>query len=205
MVLVSGELYVRAYRGVRSRWYQAAQKHSHGRIRVGAVTRDVLLATRDTMPDYEIDAAYRSKYGQAAGALVASPAAQARRFGSTRRPLYGGTARPAVSRAERSGSRPYLGCAGIGSLGDVKTSHGAGRQAASARRGSRGSRRRRAPRESHVANRNIAVSRRGGPSREPRTPTRSSPLCRLSRQREPCGSLTRAMAGTYPLWTNSVC
>ncbi|MEV6740330.1 DUF2255 family protein [Streptomyces sp. NPDC051104] len=77
MVLVRGELYVRAYRGVRSRWYQAAQKHSHGQIRVGAVTRDVLLETRDTRPAYEIDAAYRNKYGQAAGALVASPAAHA--------------------------------------------------------------------------------------------------------------------------------
>lgn len=77
MVLVRGELYVRAYRGVRSRWYQASQKHSHGQIRMGAVTRDVLLVTRDTGPAHEIDAAYRSKYGQAAGALVASPAAHA--------------------------------------------------------------------------------------------------------------------------------
>jgi hypothetical protein len=77
MVLVGGELYVRAYRGVRSRWYQAAQKHSHGQIRVGAVTRDVLLETRDTRPTSEIDAAYRNKYGQAAGVLAASPAAHA--------------------------------------------------------------------------------------------------------------------------------
>ncbi|GAA3483097.1 DUF2255 family protein [Streptomyces yanii] len=77
MVLVRGELYVRAYRGVRSRWYQAAQKRSHGQIRVGAVTRDVLLETRDTSPASEIDAAYRNKYGQAAGPLAASPAAHA--------------------------------------------------------------------------------------------------------------------------------
>jgi hypothetical protein len=63
--------------GADSRWYQAAQNHSHGQIRVGAVTRDVLLETHDTMPDSEIDAAYRKKYGPAAGALTASPAAHA--------------------------------------------------------------------------------------------------------------------------------
>ncbi|MGW3349237.1 DUF2255 family protein [Nonomuraea rubra] len=77
MVLVRGELFVRSYRGVRSRWYQAAQKERHGQIRMGAVTRDVLLETRDTTPASEIDAAYRSKYGQAAGALAATPAAHA--------------------------------------------------------------------------------------------------------------------------------
>jgi hypothetical protein len=77
MVLVRGQVYVRAYRGIRSRWYQAAQNHSHGQIRVGAVTRDVLLETHDTMPASEIDAAYRKKYGPAAGALTASPAARA--------------------------------------------------------------------------------------------------------------------------------
>ncbi|MET7544002.1 DUF2255 family protein [Streptomyces sp. NPDC005507] len=75
--MVRGELYVRAYRGVRSRWYQAAQQHRHGQIRVGAVTRDVLLETPDTRPASEIDAAYRNKYGQAADALAASPTAHA--------------------------------------------------------------------------------------------------------------------------------
>ncbi|MEW2623301.1 DUF2255 family protein [Streptomyces sp. NPDC048106] len=77
MVLMGGELYVRAYRGVRSVWYQAAQRHSHGQIRVGAVTYDVLLETRDIRPASEIDAAYRNKYGQATGALAASLAAHA--------------------------------------------------------------------------------------------------------------------------------
>ncbi|MFI6495475.1 DUF2255 family protein [Streptomyces sp. NPDC050564] len=74
MVLVGGELYVRAYRGVRSSWYQAAYKHRHGHIRVGAVTRDVLLETRDTRPASEIDAAYRNKYGKTAGAIAAHAA-----------------------------------------------------------------------------------------------------------------------------------
>jgi hypothetical protein len=57
--------------------YPATEHRPHGQIRVGAVTRDVLLETRDTRPASEIDAAYRSKYGQAAGALAASPAAHA--------------------------------------------------------------------------------------------------------------------------------
>src|SRR6202042_2965174 len=33
MVLVSDELYVRAYRGPQSRWFQAAQESGRGRIR----------------------------------------------------------------------------------------------------------------------------------------------------------------------------
>jgi hypothetical protein len=77
MVLVRGELYVRAYRGVRSRWYQAAQEHGHGRIRVGAVTRDVLLDGRVLSSADDIDAAYLAKYGQAASGIVASPTAHA--------------------------------------------------------------------------------------------------------------------------------
>ncbi|WP_439376762.1 DUF2255 family protein [Amycolatopsis lexingtonensis] len=77
MVLVRGELYVRAYRGAGSRWYRAAREHGHGRIRLGNVTRDVVLETPVGEPAAEIDAAYRRKYGQAAGSLVASPAAHA--------------------------------------------------------------------------------------------------------------------------------
>jgi len=77
MVLVCGELYVRAYRGVRSRWYQAAQGERHGQIRLGAVIRDVTLETQGFWPVSEIDSAYRSKYGQVIGSLVASPTAQA--------------------------------------------------------------------------------------------------------------------------------
>jgi hypothetical protein len=77
MAVADGELYVRAYRGVRSRWYRAAREHGHGRIQVGAVTRDVLLATRDLEPPAGLDAAFRGKYGAVADALVASPEARA--------------------------------------------------------------------------------------------------------------------------------
>ncbi|MBZ9645564.1 DUF2255 family protein [Streptomyces sp. PSKA30] len=73
MVVVDGELYVRAYRGVRSRWYRAAREHGHGTIQVGGVTRDVLLTTRDLEPPAGLDAAFRGKYGPVADALVARP------------------------------------------------------------------------------------------------------------------------------------
>ncbi|WP_037855319.1 DUF2255 family protein [Streptomyces sp. NRRL S-340] len=77
MVLVRGALYVRAYRGVGSRWYQAAREHGRGRIRVGGITREVLLETGDPGPAPEIDAAYRAAYGAAAASLVVSPGARA--------------------------------------------------------------------------------------------------------------------------------
>ncbi|MFF5499875.1 DUF2255 family protein [Streptomyces aquilus] len=77
MAVVDGELYVRAYRGVRSRWYRAAREHGHGTIRVGAVSRDVLLATGDLHLPAGLDAAFRAKYGEVADALVANPRARA--------------------------------------------------------------------------------------------------------------------------------
>ncbi len=77
MVVVDGELYVRAYRGVHSRWYRAAREHGNGRIQVAAVTRDVLLETHGLEPSAEIDAAFRDKYGRPADALMASTEARA--------------------------------------------------------------------------------------------------------------------------------
>ncbi|MGW2034648.1 DUF2255 family protein [Streptomyces spinosus] len=77
MVVVDGDLYVRAYRGVRSRWYQAARDHGHGRIRVAGVTRDVCFRTRDLELSPGLEAAFRAKYGALADALVASPEARA--------------------------------------------------------------------------------------------------------------------------------
>lgn len=77
MVVVHGDLYVRAYRGVRSRWYRAARDHGHGRIEVAGVTRDVLLKTRDLTLTPAIDDAFRAKYGPLADALTASPEARA--------------------------------------------------------------------------------------------------------------------------------
>ena len=75
MVLVHGELYVRANRGPESRWFQAAQETGRGRIRAEAVARDVLLVPASGPAD-AIDAAYRAKYGNNS-TLVASPQALA--------------------------------------------------------------------------------------------------------------------------------
>ena len=75
MVLVSDELYVRAYRGPQSRWFQAAQESGRGRIRVGAMVRGVLLVPA-AGPAGAVDAAYSDKYGSSS-TLVVSPQARA--------------------------------------------------------------------------------------------------------------------------------
>ncbi|TYB50400.1 DUF2255 family protein [Nonomuraea sp. PA05] len=77
MAVVGGEVYVRAYRGPRSRWYRAAEQHGHGRIEVGGIDREVLLTTGGPATPAGLDAAFRDKYGEAAEALVASPEARA--------------------------------------------------------------------------------------------------------------------------------
>ncbi len=70
MVAVDGRLYVRAYSGVRSHWYQAAREHGRGRIRVGDVVHDVRFHTGEAEPSPAIDHAFRDKYGQVAAFLV---------------------------------------------------------------------------------------------------------------------------------------
>jgi hypothetical protein len=75
MVLAGGELYVRAYRGPASRWFQAAREAGTGQIRAGSVTRDVLLVP-DPGPADAIDAAYKAKYGSSS-TLVARPHSRA--------------------------------------------------------------------------------------------------------------------------------
>ncbi|PWI15790.1 DUF2255 domain-containing protein [Streptomyces sp. Act143] len=77
MAVVDGELYVRAYRGDRSRWYRAAHDHGHGTIRLGTVRRDVVLTTDGLVLPAGLDAAFRGKYGAVAAALVANPQARA--------------------------------------------------------------------------------------------------------------------------------
>jgi hypothetical protein len=70
MVVVDGEVFVRAYRGSRSRWFQAAQVSGRGIIRIG----DTRLGVRFALPDPDkdsalavrIDSAYASKYGDRA-------------------------------------------------------------------------------------------------------------------------------------------
>lgn len=75
-VVVDGELYVRAYHGTASRWYQAALRNSTGRITAAGLTRDVVFEpVREPIHD-RIDAAYRAKYGASPylGAMISERA-----------------------------------------------------------------------------------------------------------------------------------
>jgi len=61
-VVVDDALYVRAYNGKKSRWYQAAQRQKSGRITAAGITKDVSFEpVRGAINDC-IDDAYREKY-----------------------------------------------------------------------------------------------------------------------------------------------
>jgi hypothetical protein len=61
-VAVAGSLYVRAYNGQNSRWYQAAVRQKAGRIRAAGMTKDVTFEPVDGPIHHRIDDAYRAKY-----------------------------------------------------------------------------------------------------------------------------------------------
>ncbi len=61
-VAVEGDLYVRAYNGVQSRWYQAAIKQRAGRIITAGKTIDVRFEPVSGAVNDRIDDAYRAKY-----------------------------------------------------------------------------------------------------------------------------------------------
>lgn len=61
-VVVDGGLYVRAYNGQKSRWYQAAARQRAGRIRAAGLTKEVLFEPVDGPVNDRIDDAYRAKY-----------------------------------------------------------------------------------------------------------------------------------------------
>jgi hypothetical protein len=60
-VVVGGAVYVRAYNGQKSRWYQAALKQRAGRITASGMTKEVTFEPVKGLDD-EIDDAYRKKY-----------------------------------------------------------------------------------------------------------------------------------------------
>lgn len=62
-VAVDGDLYVRAYNGLKSRWYQAAVRQGAGRIIAAGMTKDVTFEAVDGPINERIDQAYRAKYG----------------------------------------------------------------------------------------------------------------------------------------------
>lgn len=61
-VVVDGDLYVRAYNGHTSRWYQAAMRQRGGRISVAGMSREVSFEPAGDRVNERIDAAYRAKY-----------------------------------------------------------------------------------------------------------------------------------------------
>ena len=61
-VAVDGALYVRAYNGRNSRWYQAALSQKAGRITAAGLTRDVTFEPVDGSINDAIDDVYRAKY-----------------------------------------------------------------------------------------------------------------------------------------------
>ena len=61
-VTVDGALYVRAYNGPKSRWYQAALRQKAGRIIAAGMTKEVTFERVDEPINDRIDDAYRAKY-----------------------------------------------------------------------------------------------------------------------------------------------
>jgi hypothetical protein len=62
-VAVGDDLYVRAYYGQKSRWYQAAVRQKAGRISAAAMTKEVAFEPVDGPINELIDDAYQAKYG----------------------------------------------------------------------------------------------------------------------------------------------
>lgn len=62
-VVVDNDLYVRAYNGQNSRWYQSAVEQKAGRIHAAGMIKDVLFETVNGNINEQIDVAYRKKYG----------------------------------------------------------------------------------------------------------------------------------------------
>lgn len=62
-VAVNGELYVRAYNGTRSRWYQSALKRKAGKIEAAGMEKDVEFEAVNGDINEKIDQAYKEKYG----------------------------------------------------------------------------------------------------------------------------------------------
>ncbi|MBX3736827.1 MAG: DUF2255 family protein [Candidatus Didemnitutus sp.] len=61
-VVVGEHLYVRAYNGKNSRWYQAALRQKAGRVTVAEITQEVSFEPVTDAVNDRIDDAYRTKY-----------------------------------------------------------------------------------------------------------------------------------------------
>jgi hypothetical protein len=61
-VAVDDALYVRAYNGQNSRWYQAAVRQKAGRITAAGMTKEVIFEPVEGPINDLVDDAYRAKY-----------------------------------------------------------------------------------------------------------------------------------------------
>ena len=61
-VAVDGDLYVRAYNGQSSRWYEAALQQKAGRIIAAGLTKEVGFEPVEGAFNDRVDDAYRAKY-----------------------------------------------------------------------------------------------------------------------------------------------
>ncbi|MFT3824009.1 MAG: DUF2255 family protein [Chitinophagaceae bacterium] len=62
-VVVDGQLYVRAYNGQQSRWYQSAIKQKAGRIHAAGMVKDVIFEpANEKNINEKVDTAYKEKY-----------------------------------------------------------------------------------------------------------------------------------------------
>ena len=61
-VVVDGELFVRAYNGQNSSWYQSAIAQKAGRITAAGIAKEVSFESVDGPINDRIDEAYRTKY-----------------------------------------------------------------------------------------------------------------------------------------------
>lgn len=75
-VVVDGALYVRAYNGHKSQWYQAALRQKAGRISAAGITRDVSFEPVEGVILESIDNAYKAKYksSEYLGAMISTRA-----------------------------------------------------------------------------------------------------------------------------------
>ena len=62
-VAVGDALYVRAYNGTASPWYQAALRQKAGRITAAGMTKEVAFEPVNGSVNDSVDDAYRAKYG----------------------------------------------------------------------------------------------------------------------------------------------
>lgn len=65
-VVVDGDVYVRAYNGTSSRWFQSAMQQQAGRIRAGGLELEVTFTPVEGEINDRIDAAYSAKYAGSA-------------------------------------------------------------------------------------------------------------------------------------------